>query len=169
MELKPCPFCGSRDVEPDAAGNILAANESQWIICNNCGASGPIANVVAGELEGKSADTLWNERKGHSDQMRERLEIAKQDRPGESWRAILKLGEEFGELCEAVLIDSGSLAYKEKNAETIDECADILNAVAAFLGRHYPDLSADEIMELLEDAGRRKIDKYLKVVRNKES
>lgn len=166
MNLKPCPFCGSHDVESDAAGIIT---ETQWIVCNTCGASGPFAQIVDGKLEGKTAVELWNQRKGHSDQMRERIEIAENDRRGESWRAILKLGEEFGELCEAVLIDEGSLAYKDKETSTIDECADILNAVAAFLGRHYPDLSADEIMELLEDAGRRKIDKYLRIVRKKQS
>lgn len=102
-----------------------------------------------------------------ADQMRRRIEIAADDRKGESWRAILKLGEEFGELCEAVLIDYGSLAYKNKEVSTIDECADILNAVAAFLGRHYNDLSTDEIVTMLEEAGARKIDKYLTVVQSK--
>jgi Lar family restriction alleviation protein len=159
--FKPCPFCGVETYTGVEIHEVPHIGISYSVKCEACKVNGPHADNV------KDAIEKWNRRPNPTDQMRRRLEIAEDDRRGESWRAILKMGEEFGELCEAVLVDYGSLAYKNKEVSTIDECADILNAVAAFLGRHYPDLSADEIMSMLEQAGDRKIEKYLTVVRSK--
>lgn len=169
MNLKPCPFCGSKEVVLDeAARPTLDEWSCEWQIVCQCGARGPLAKDNRFEVASK----LWNKRVGGTESfMRERIELSMKGSLGDSWKPMLKIGEEFGELCEAVLIDLGSLAYKEKKVSTIDEVADILNAVAAFLARHYGrSFTTDEILEMLDAACRRKLDKYLKEVLNhKES
>lgn len=47
--LKPCPFCGSHDLEEKAnsASEIHGALfQSAWIECLNCGTSGPVAEIT---------------------------------------------------------------------------------------------------------------------------
>jgi Lar family restriction alleviation protein len=51
-DLKPCPFCGERDLIPTSNGF-----ENFYIFCNQCGAEGP-----SGTTEKTAAD-VWNERK----------------------------------------------------------------------------------------------------------
>lgn len=48
-QLKPCPFCGSKDLDV-----------TQWIECNGCGAFGPKPDDY-GDL------SAWNERKENSE------------------------------------------------------------------------------------------------------
>lgn len=55
-ELKPCPFCGSKDV-------FAVPTDAFWghvVSCNNCGASGPMASTEEEAIAG------WNDRKGES-------------------------------------------------------------------------------------------------------
>lgn len=53
MTLKPCPFCGSPDIEPD----------SDRQVCQNCGATGPDAYDHEGEWRGIAQGTeRWNTR-----------------------------------------------------------------------------------------------------------
>jgi Lar family restriction alleviation protein len=157
-KLRPCPFCGSPDVESDSSYiQALGADqiESEWVVCNDCGASGPCRSTDT------NAVASWNWREGTTeDFMRERIELSKQGPTGEAWKPFMKLSEEVGELSEALLIEMGSLAYKEKEVSAIDEIADVLNAVAAILARHYSDMSTNEILEMLNAASRRKILKY---------
>lgn len=37
LDLKPCPFCGSKDVELRAGINTVAFNNAYQVACNNCG------------------------------------------------------------------------------------------------------------------------------------
>ena len=48
-QLKPCPFCGSKDLDV-----------TQWVECNGCGAFGPTPDEY-GDL------SAWNERKERSE------------------------------------------------------------------------------------------------------
>ena len=48
-ELKPCPFCGSKNVDVTKIGP-----EDWWLQCRGCGATGPI-----GESEEETIK-LWN-------------------------------------------------------------------------------------------------------------
>ena len=50
MKLKPCPFCGSEDVERNGRTII-------YVACRTCKTDGPIATTR------KKAIELWNTRK----------------------------------------------------------------------------------------------------------
>lgn len=158
IEPKPCPFCGSSqysDVWDTRDGSV-------FVVCDLCGAAGPIS-----DMGWPYAVELWNHRQS---QMRTRLELSRegQNFGGESWRAVLKLMEEVGELAEAILIDYGSLQYKGKQSDTIGELADIINAVAAIKASHYKDMSVDEIIDASDEAAVRKLDKYRRVLESKK-
>ncbi len=49
-ELKPCPFCGSKEVEMQ--GN----SHHSWVVCDNCSTEGPVAPSQDEAVE------RWNER-----------------------------------------------------------------------------------------------------------
>lgn len=59
---KPCPFCGSTEIE--MVSNFFSATDgemdSQWMRCRNCNACGPDAPPHA-EV---NAEMLWEHRKG---------------------------------------------------------------------------------------------------------
>ena len=57
MKMKPCPFCGSEDVELHGAG----PEGPQWIACDDCDASGPVAHSKEAAL------TVWNDRPQEKD------------------------------------------------------------------------------------------------------
>jgi Lar family restriction alleviation protein len=60
-QLKPCPFCGSEDLEITERGTL-------WVDCNICGATVSFSFVVGGELENEGKlvrekfTELWNRR-----------------------------------------------------------------------------------------------------------
>lgn len=59
IELLPCPFCGSEDVEPvSIEGSWGYSSSKDYIKCNSCGAQGGI--VIDGELS--DAIKNWNMR-----------------------------------------------------------------------------------------------------------
>ena len=60
MKLKPCPFCGSADLEFAQPAPI--PDVADWIMCHTCGAFGPSSF-------GDRAQTaeLWNQREGIAD------------------------------------------------------------------------------------------------------
>lgn len=59
IELLPCPFCGSEDVEPvSIEGNWGYTSSKDYIKCNICGAQGGV--VEDGELS--DAIENWNMR-----------------------------------------------------------------------------------------------------------
>ena len=53
-DLKPCPFCGSRELHGGGGG-------PWWIRCATCGTDGPSAGSQ------RKARTLWNRRDGDTD------------------------------------------------------------------------------------------------------
>ena len=55
MEVRPCPFCGSRDIEDDLYRGM------QMVSCNTCGAKGP--EVETGDWVTEEAlYRSWNRR-----------------------------------------------------------------------------------------------------------
>jgi Lar family restriction alleviation protein len=57
-ELKPCPFCGSKNIE-------ITGRDKCWIRCNNCGCEGPTpANLWPTDMEAIEA---WNMRGAQDD------------------------------------------------------------------------------------------------------
>lgn len=59
-ELKPCPFCGG-------VNSIIrgAWNDYKQMVCANCGAEGPVVNMVEGMTNSESVkaiDESWNSR-----------------------------------------------------------------------------------------------------------
>ena len=58
-KLKPCPFCGSEDLE-DRRG---------FIKCNSCGVEGPVF-AIGGKHDDvrKEAIAAWNKRQGENDE-----------------------------------------------------------------------------------------------------
>jgi Lar family restriction alleviation protein len=53
-ELKPCPFCGSNDLD------LCYVPKSHWVSCNVCNAEGPNGNYSTV----KKAIAAWNKRIG---------------------------------------------------------------------------------------------------------
>ncbi|MBB3004433.1 Lar family restriction alleviation protein [Paraburkholderia tropica] len=64
-QLKPCPFCGSRNI---SEGEVLSTNPngaaSTQSMCRECGALGPEAHLRDGEVDfgDEKATTAWNTR-----------------------------------------------------------------------------------------------------------
>lgn len=59
IELLPCPFCGSEDVEPiHICGSWGYISSKDYITCNSCGAQGGVVK------DGKLSDAIekWNMR-----------------------------------------------------------------------------------------------------------
>lgn len=59
--LKPCPFCGSTDLDHDSTGAAEIRGvtyQTEWIDCNNCGVS-MIDEVVEGVRTNNVVDK-WN-------------------------------------------------------------------------------------------------------------
>ena len=54
--LKPCPFCGSNEVEIDSAGHPFEGRVDIWVACEGCGTSSQIVDAV------EKARSLWNTR-----------------------------------------------------------------------------------------------------------
>lgn len=59
-ELKPCPFCGSKDVEVTAFLPFGYPGISKVVTCDNCGCQGPLSSTETEAIE------KWNDRKGES-------------------------------------------------------------------------------------------------------
>ncbi len=57
-KLKPCPFCGSDQVECIKRGIV----GWHWVVCWNCGTDGP-----RGATDSYEAIEMWNDRKGEND------------------------------------------------------------------------------------------------------
>lgn len=58
MELKPCPFCGSKEVEiwhDCIAGGVIV---KAYCVCNDCGTGGPTTETA------EEAAAQWNSRDG---------------------------------------------------------------------------------------------------------
>lgn len=80
-----------------------------------------------------------------------------------------KLGEEFGELCEAVLQHVGYLKHKKTQEDPIEEAADVLQLVLIILAKTYPEKEVSQILFELETATKLKHQKYLTILEAYES
>lgn len=58
-KLKPCPFCGSDDLEINGSPAMF------WVTCNKCNCEGPYFTNRGEVMRSKNkAAEWWNERKG---------------------------------------------------------------------------------------------------------
>lgn len=63
--LKPCPFCGSRDVDVFDAGGEPYARSQPYVHCNNCNADSEMCDSL------DEAIAAWNRRAIDVDALRE--------------------------------------------------------------------------------------------------
>ena len=67
QELKPCPFCGSRDVE------LRESITDAMVACNNCGGRSGLVYFGASEagnaVELRNLRTAWNTRSGDATEL----------------------------------------------------------------------------------------------------
>lgn len=61
----------------------------------------------------------------------------------------IKLGEEFGELSEAVNHQLGHLQHKTMKEPLAGEVADVINTAIGVLVRAYPDHSDEQLADML--------------------
>lgn len=71
-----------------------------------------------------------------------------------------KLGEEFGELCEAVLLHEKLIRFKETIGTPIEEGADIILMVLDILATCYPDHAPERLVADLNDMMATKVTKW---------
>ena len=67
-ENKPCPFCGSTDIsQGEIAGWRPHIGNYSQSECNSCGAAGPAAPLLDGEVDylDQKATSAWNKRTNH--------------------------------------------------------------------------------------------------------
>lgn len=57
---KPCPFCKKRET------SIKRGDSYSWVLCGNCGATGPDVYGPPGKATDEDAVAKWNERKGEA-------------------------------------------------------------------------------------------------------
>lgn len=68
IKLKPCPFCGSADVEsyPGGERNDGRTWFAYYVHCNNCGCNGPLTQTrhynVSSQKARNASINLWNRR-----------------------------------------------------------------------------------------------------------
>ena len=60
IELKPCPFCGSEDVDGGEFLPFGIPSVVPMVACDNCGCRGPFAATEEEAIE------KWNDRKGEA-------------------------------------------------------------------------------------------------------
>ncbi len=83
-----------------------------------------------------------------------------------NWATGLKLGEECGEVQEAILKDNGFLKHKEEASQydVMYEVADVMNVCCAILTSTYKDATEEEILEAFTTAMDIKGMKYRKLL-----
>lgn len=65
----------------------------------------------------------------------------------EVFEKTTKLGEEVGELCEAVLAQFGRIRMKETTGTPLEEGVDVILMVTDILSSCYPEMSGEELMD----------------------
>lgn len=76
---------------------------------------------------------------------------------------VAKLGEEFGEFCEAALQETGYNQHKLEVGHPVLEAADIIQVVLIVLQRLYPKKSPAQLLNEIEEAMEKKFQKYLAI------
>jgi NTP pyrophosphatase (non-canonical NTP hydrolase) len=66
--------------------------------------------------------------------------------PAEAGVLTLKLGEEFGEFCEAVLKETGHLRHKTLKEGSFGEAADIINVILGVLQKLHPQMNNEQVL-----------------------
>lgn len=79
-----------------------------------------------------------------------------------------KLGEEFGEFCEAVLLHEKLIRFKETIGTPIEEGADIILMVLDVLATCYPNHTPERLIADLEDMMGHKIVKWQGYMRQED-
>lgn len=81
----------------------------------------------------------------------------------------LKLSEECGELSEAIAHQEGWLPLKQMKEPLIGEVADvIITAIDVLRDAHPTDISDEELMNMLDEWLKKKLDKWTGIVDVKE-
>lgn len=68
MQLEPCPFCGSTELEEQATGALEIRGctyQSGWVECRACGAAGPaleLTDAPGGCCDYRIVREAWNRR-----------------------------------------------------------------------------------------------------------
>lgn len=65
----------------------------------------------------------------------------------EVFEKTTKLGEEFGELCEATLLHFGRIRHKPTIGTPIEEGVDMILCIIDVLSICYPELTGDQLMD----------------------
>ena len=65
----------------------------------------------------------------------------------EVFEKTTKLGEEFGELCEATLAHFGHIRLKPTIGTPLEEGVDMILCIVDVLSVCYPDMSSDQLMD----------------------
>lgn len=76
----------------------------------------------------------------------------------------IKLSEEVGELGECINHHQGFLPHKEMKEPIAGEVADVINTTIAILAHAYPDLSEDQVFDLLNEQLTKKNEKWSRVI-----
>ncbi len=77
----------------------------------------------------------------------------------------LKVGEESGELAEAIAHHEGWLPLKQMKEPLIGEVADVIIASIDVLRKAYPESISDkELMDMLDEYLKKKLDKWTNIV-----
>lgn len=73
---------------------------------------------------------------------------------------VIKVGEEFGEMCEAFNHHEGYLKHKTMKEPLSGEVADIIITAMDVLRDVYKEYSDEELLQLIEDELDRKMEKW---------
>jgi NTP pyrophosphatase (non-canonical NTP hydrolase) len=76
----------------------------------------------------------------------------------------MKMGEEVGELAEALLVEQGVLPHKTLTEDSFGEAADVLICLVGVMAEHHKDKPPTVVYHLLLDALAVKAAKYEDVV-----
>lgn len=93
------------------------------------------------------------------------LSAIKQHETMPDWALGLKLGEEAGEVSEALLKAKGYLRHKELKEDVLHEIADVFNVCLGILVQRYQNKSVDEIFDMLNQAVYKKGQKYINLLK----
>jgi hypothetical protein len=73
---------------------------------------------------------------------------------------VIKVGEEFGEMCEAVNFHEGYLKHKTMKEPLSGEIADIIITAMDVLREAYKDYSDEELLQMITDQINIKAEKW---------
>jgi NTP pyrophosphatase (non-canonical NTP hydrolase) len=87
------------------------------------------------------------------------IELSRKD-PKPLANMMIKLGEEAGELAEAVNSHEGYLPHKTLKEPLIGEVSDVINCAISVMVKAYPAMTDEQLLEMLETYLVAKADKW---------